>query len=464
MPKQSTIEVEKSVRTEDEIYHNIDILVNKSHEALAQMDDFSQEDVDKLCQVIEKVGEDNARYLAQMAVDETGRGKVEDKVTKNIYAAQTIWESMKDMKTVGVIEEDKQEGLMKIAEPIGVIAGVTPVTNPTSTVIFKAMIAMKSKNTIIFGFHPQAQKCCVETAKLIKEATAAAGAPENWIQWIEHPSLTATTALMNNPKVQMVLATGGPGMVKAAYSTGKPALGVGPGNGPSYIEKTADIEQSVNDIVLSKTFDNGMICASENSVVVDKEVYDQVKEAFLKRHCYFLKADEIKLFEEHFIDPRRGTVAGPMAGKSAVKIAEMCGVTVPADTQVIVAEYSGVGPKYPLSAEKLSPVFTLYKAENSAQAFKICTDLLNYGGRGHTAGIHTQNSKVIRKFAFAMSACRILVNSPAALGGIGGVYNNMMPSLTLGTGSYGANSVSHNITAKDLLNIKTVAMRRKPIL
>ncbi len=454
----------ENAETEAEIYKNVDTLVNKSHEALKKMADFTQEQVDYLCQVIAKVGEENARSLAEMAVEETGRGKVEDKVTKNIYASKTIWESMKDMKTVGVVDEEEKEGLIKIAEPIGVIAGVTPVTNPTSTVIFKAMIAMKSKNTIIFGFHPQAQKCCVATAKLIKEATVKAGAPDNWIQWIEHPSLTATTALMNNPKVQMVLATGGPGMVKAAYSTGKPALGVGPGNGPSYIEKSADIKEAVNDIVLSKTFDNGMICASENSVVVDQDIYDEVKDEFKKRHCYFLKPDEIKLFEEHFIDPRRGTVVGPIAGKSAVTIAKMCGVEVPADTQVIVAEYQGVGKNYPLSAEKLSPVFTLYKAQNAADAFKICTELLNYGGRGHTAGIHTKNDKVIRKFAFAMSACRILVNSPAALGGIGGIYNNMMPSLTLGTGSYGANSVSHNITAKDLLNIKTVALRRQPDL
>lgn len=358
------------------------------------------------------------------------------------------------------IEEDKELGLTKIAEPKGVIAGVTPVTNPTSTVIFKAMLALKTRNTIIFGFHPQAQKCCVETGKIIRAAAVAAGAPADAVQWIEEPSLDATTDLMTNPGVQTILATGGPGMVKAAYSSGKPAIGVGPGNGPSYIEKTANIDRAVYDIVLSKNFDNGMVCASENSVVVDTEIYDKVKEEFKKWNCYFLKKGEIKKFEEHFIDPRRGTVAGPVAGKSAYEIAKLCGVDVPKTTKVIIAEYKGVGRNFPLSAEKLSPVFTLYRAKNHDDAFKICTDLLNYGGRGHTAGLHSNDKKIIDEFAMKMDACRILVNSPAALGGIGDLYNNMLPSLTLGTGSYGANTFSHNIGAKDLLNIKTVARRR----
>lgn len=265
---------------------------------------------------------------------------------------------------------------------------------------------------------------------------------------------------MTNPGVQTILATGGPGMVKAAYSSGKPAIGVGPGNGPSYIEKTANIDRAVYDIVLSKNFDNGMVCASENSVVVDTEIYDKVKEEFKKWNRYFLNKGEIKKFEEHFIDPRRGTVAGPVAGKSAYEIAKLCGVDVPKTTKVIIAEYKGVGRNFPLSAEKLSPVFTLYRAKNHDDAFKICTDLLNYGGRGHTAGLHSNDKKIIDEFAMKMDACRILVNSPAALGGIGDLYNNMLPSLTLGTGSYGANTFSHNIGAKDLLNIKTVARRR----
>lgn len=455
-PKETQTEEEKK----KQIYDMVDNLVKRSHVALDEMANFTQEQVDKICEAVATAGEQNAYPLAKMAVEETKRGVVEDKTTKNMYASENIWNSLRHEKTVGVIEEDKELGLTKIAEPKGVIAGVTPVTNPTSTVIFKAMLALKTRNTIIFGFHPQAQKCCVETGKIIQAAAVAAGAPRDAIQWIEEPSLDATTDLMNNPGVQTILATGGPGMVKAAYSSGKPAIGVGPGNGPSYIEKTANIDRAVYDIVLSKNFDNGMVCASENSVVVDDEIYDQVKEEFKKWSCYFLNKEEIKKFEERFIDPRRGTVAGPVAGKSAYEIAKLCGVDVPKETKVIVVEYKGVGRKFPLSAEKLSPVFTLYRAKDHDDAFRICSELLDYGGRGHTAGLHSSDQKVIKEFSMKMDACRILVNSPAALSGIGDLYNNMLPSLTLGTGSYGANTFSHNIGARDLLNIKTVAKRR----
>ncbi|MCT3605141.1 bifunctional acetaldehyde-CoA/alcohol dehydrogenase [Lactobacillus acidophilus] len=455
---------QKETPTEEEkkkqIYDMVDNLVKRSHVALDEMANFTQEQVDNICEAVATAGEQNAYPLAKMAVEETKRGVVEDKTTKNMYASENIWNSLRHEKTVGVIEEDKELGLTKIAEPKGVIAGVTPVTNPTSTVIFKAMLALKTRNTIIFGFHPQAQKCCVETGKIIQAAAVAAGAPKDAILWIEEPSLDATTDLMNNPGVQTILATGGPGMVKAAYSSGKPAIGVGPGNGPSYIEKSANIGRAVYDIVLSKNFDNGMVCASENSVVVDDAIYDKAVEEFKKWGCYFLNKEEIKKFEEHFIDPRRGTVAGPVAGKSAYEIAKLCGVDVPKTTKVIVAEYKGVGRKFPLSAEKLSPVFTLYRAKNHDDAFKICSELLDYGGRGHTAGIHSSDQNIIDEFAMKMDACRILVNSPAALGGIGDLYNNMLPSLTLGTGSYGANTFSHNIGARDLLNIKTVAKRR----
>ncbi len=438
----------------------IDGYVEKAHVALDEMANFDQEQVDKICEAIASAGEQNSYLLAKMAVEETGRGVVEDKTIKNMFASENIWNSLRHEKTVGVIEEDKEKQLVKIAEPKGVIAGVTPVTNPTSTVIFKAMLALKTRNAIIFGFHPQAQKSCVKTGEIIREAAIKAGAPKDAIQWIEYPSLEATSTLMNHPNVQTILATGGPGMVKAAYSSGKPAIGVGPGNGPSYIEKTANIPESVYDIVLSKTFDNGMICSSENSVVVDEDIYNEVKDEFKSWNCYFLKPDEIKKFEEKFIDPKRGTVAGPVAGRSAYQIAKLCGVDVPEDTKVIIAEYKGVGKKYPLSAEKLSPVFTMYKAKGHEDAYKICTDLLNYGGRGHTAGVHSQDEKVIDEFSMKMDACRILVNSPASVGGVGDLYNNMLPSLTLGTGSYGANTFSHNIGARDLLNIKTVAKRR----
>ncbi len=460
MAKAQQNETPTEEEKKKQIYDMVDNLVKRSHVALDEMANFTQEQVDKICEAVATAGEQNAYPLAKMAVEETKRGVVEDKTTKNMYASENIWNSLRHEKTVGVIEEDKELGLTKIAEPKGVIAGVTPVTNPTSTVIFKAMLALKTRNTIIFGFHPQAQKCCVETGKIIQAAAVAAGAPKDAILWIEEPSLDATTDLMNNPGVQTILATGGPGMVKAAYSSGKPAIGVGPGNGPSYIEKSANIDRAVYDIVLSKNFDNGMVCASENSVVVDDAIYDKAVEEFKKWGCYFLNKEEIKKFEEHFIDPRRGTVAGPVAGKSAYEIAKLCGVDVPKTTKVIVAEYKGVGRKFPLSAEKLSPVFTLYRAKNHDDAFKICSELLDYGGRGHTAGIHSSDQNIIDEFAMKMDACRILVNSPAALGGIGDLYNNMLPSLTLGTGSYGANTFSHNIGARDLLNIKTVAMRR----
>lgn len=460
MAKAQQNETPTEEEKKKQIYDMVDNLVKRSHVALDEMANFTQEQVDKICEAVATAGEQNAYPLAKMAVEETKRGVVEDKTTKNMYASENIWNSLRHEKTVGVIEEDKELGLTKIAEPKGVIAGVTPVTNPTSTVIFKAMLALKTRNTIIFGFHPQAQKCCVETGKIIQAAAVAAGAPKDAILWIEEPSLDATTDLMNNPGVQTILATGGPGMVKAAYSSGKPAIGVGPGNGPSYIEKSANIDRAVYDIVLSKNFDNGMVCASENSVVVDDAIYDKAVEEFKKWGCYFLNKEEIKKFEEHFIDPRRGTVAGSVAGKSAYEIAKLCGVDVPKTTKVIVAEYKGVGRKFPLSAEKLSPVFTLYRAKNHDDAFKICSELLDYGGRGHTAGIHSSDQNIIDEFAMKMDACRILVNSPAALGGIGDLYNNMLPSLTLGTGSYGANTFSHNIGARDLLNIKTVAKRR----
>ena len=304
-------------------------------------------------------------------------------------------------------------------------------------------------------------KSSIKTAKILQEAAEKAGAPKNMIQWLPESSRENTTALLQHPKTATILATGGPSLVKAAYSSGNPALGVGPGNGPAYIEKTANIERSVYDIVLSKTFDNGMICATENSVVVDEEIYDKVKEEFQKWNCYFLKPNEIDKFTEGFIDPKRHQVRGPIAGRSANAIADMCGIKVPENTKVIIAEYEGVGDKYPLSAEKLSPVLTMYKATSHENAFDICAQLLHYGGEGHTAAIHTLDDDLATKYGLEMRASRIIVNSPSGIGGIGNIYNNMTPSLTLGTGSYGGNSISHNVTDWDLLNIKTIAKRRE---
>ncbi|GEP19223.1 bifunctional acetaldehyde-CoA/alcohol dehydrogenase [Pediococcus argentinicus] len=452
--------VAKKSQDEVKVEKVIDKMVEKSHVALDAMADFTQEQVDKICEAVALAALENHMKLAKLAVAETGRGIVEDKAIKNIYASEYIWNSIRHDKTVGVIKDDDETQIMEIAEPVGVIAGVTPVTNPTSTVVFKTLIALKTRNTIIFGFHPQAQQACVETGKILAKAAVEAGAPENAIQWIEEPSIEATSALMNNDGVATVLATGGPGMVKAAYSTGKPALGVGPGNGPAYIEKTADIKQAVNDIALSKTFDNGMVCASENSAVVDADIYAEVKKEMQHLGFYFAKKSEIKPLGEAVMDPNRHTVRGPVAGKSAYEIAKMAGITVPEDTKVLVAEINGVGVKYPLSGEKLSPVLSMYKVSGHEEAFKRCDELLNYGGLGHTASLHTTDDDLIREFGLHMKACRVLINTPSAVGGIGNIYNNMVPSLTLGTGSYGKNSISHNVSDFDLLNIKTVAKRR----
>ena len=465
MPANNKKQVEKNVLTEEEKKQNAQKLVNdiiaKSEAAFEQLRYYSQEQVDKICQAMALAAEEHHMDLAIDAAEETGRGVAEDKAIKNIYASEYIWNNIRHDKTVGIIEDNDENQTITIADPLGIIAGIVPVTNPTSTTIFKSIISAKTRNTIIFSFHRQAMKSSIKTAKILQEAAEKAGAPKNMIQWLPESSRENTSALLQHPKTATILATGGPSLVKAAYSSGNPALGVGPGNGPAYIEKTANIERSVYDIVLSKTFDNGMICATENSVVVDEEIYDKVKEEFQKWNCYFLKPNEIDKFTEGFIDPKRHQVRGPIAGRSANAIADMCGIKVPENTKVIIAEYGGVGDKYPLSAEKLSPVLTMYKATSHENAFDICAQLLHYGGEGHTAAIHTLDDDLATKYGLEMRASRIIVNSPSGIGGIGNIYNNMTPSLTLGTGSYGGNSISHNVTDWDLLNIKTIAKRRE---
>ena len=465
MPANNKKQVEKNVLTEEEKKQNaqklVDDIITKSEAAFEQLRYYSQEQVDKICQAMALAAEEHHMDLAIDAAEETGRGVAEDKAIKNIYASEYIWNNIRHDKTVGIIEDNDENQTITIADPLGIIAGIVPVTNPTSTTIFKSIISAKTRNTIIFSFHRQAMKSSIKTAKILQEAAEKAGAPKNMIQWLPESSRENTSALLQHPKTATILATGGPSLVKAAYSSGNPALGVGPGNGPAYIEKTANIERSVYDIVLSKTFDNGMICATENSVVVDEEIYDKVKEEFQKWNCYFLKPNEIDKFTEGFIDPKRHQVRGPIAGRSANAIADMCGIKVPENTKVIIAEYEGVGDKYPLSAEKLSPVLTMYKATSHENAFDICAQLLHYGGEGHTAAIHTLDDDLATKYGLEMRASRIIVNSPSGIGGIGNIYNNMTPSLTLGTGSYGGNSISHNVTDWDLLNIKTIAKRRE---
>ena len=439
----------------------IDELATKGVEALDAMANFTQEQVDHIVHQAAIAALDKHMYLAKLAVDETGRGIYEDKAIKNMYASEYIWNSIKYDKTVGVIAEDKEQGLVSIAEPVGVICGVTPTTNPTSTTIFKALIALKTRNSIIFAFHPSAQKSSAEAARIVRDAAIEAGAPKDCIQWIEEPSIEATGLLMNHPKIATVLATGGPGMVKAAYSTGKPALGVGAGNVPSYIAADAKVKRAVNDIILSKSFDNGMICASEQAAIVDAAIYDEVKAEFEAHQCVIIskKADIAKL-EKVVLNEARTAVNGAIVGHSAIEIAEKAGLKVPAGTKLLLAEIPDATMEHPLALEKLSPVLALIKSDGVEDGFKKAEGMLNLGGLGHTAVIHTENEELQLQYGIRMKACRVLVNSPSAEGGIGNIYNNMIPSLTLGCGSHGHNSVSHNVSSFDLLNVKTLSKRR----
>ena len=439
----------------------IDELATKGVEALDAMANFTQEQVDHIVHQAAIAALDKHMYLAKLAVDETGRGIYEDKAIKNMYASEYIWNSIKYDKTVGVIAEDKEQGLVSIAEPVGVICGVTPTTNPTSTTIFKALIALKTRNSIVFAFHPSAQKSSAEAARIVRDAAIEAGAPKDCIQWIEEPSIEATGLLMNHPKIATVLATGGPGMVKAAYSTGKPALGVGAGNVPAYIAADAKVKRAVNDIIVSKTFDNGMICASEQAAIVDAAIYDEVKAEFEAHQCVIIskKADIAKL-EKVVLNEARTAVNGAIVGHSAIEIAEKAGLKVPAGTKLLLAEIPDATMEHPLALEKLSPVLALIKSDGVEDGFKKAEGMLNLGGLGHTAVIHTENEELQLQYGIRMKACRVLVNSPSAEGGIGNIYNNMIPSLTLGCGSYGHNSISHNVSSFDLLNVKTLSKRR----
>ncbi|HBZ13101.1 MAG TPA: bifunctional acetaldehyde-CoA/alcohol dehydrogenase [Clostridiales bacterium] len=438
----------------------IDGYVAKAQKALNEFMALNQEQIDAIVKAMTLAGLDKHMELAKMAVEETGRGVYEDKITKNMFATEYVYHSIKNEKTVGVIAENDLEDYEIIAEPVGVVCGVTPVTNPTSTTMFKSLISVKSRNPIIFGFHPGAQKCSAAAAKIVLDAAVAAGAPENCIQWIEYPSIEATNALMNHPGVATVLATGGSGMVKAAYSTGKPALGVGPGNVPCYIHKSADLEQAVNDLILSKTFDNGMICASEQAAIVDKAIAPKFEKLMKKYGCYFAKPDEIKKLSDYCIDSEKGAVNPVIVGKPATWIAEQAGVKVPEGTKILLAKLEGVGPEYPLSREKLSPVLAYFIVDSTEEGIDRAEEMVMFHGMGHSAVIHANDEDVIQKYAATMKASRLIVNSPSSHGAIGDIYNTNMPSLTLGCGSYGGNSVSGNVTTVNLINQKRVAKRR----
>ena len=426
--------------------------------------EYTQEQVDEIFFAAATAANQQRIPLAKMAVAETGMGVVEDKVIKNHYAAEYIYNAYRHTKTCGVIEEDKSFGIKKIAEPIGVIGAVIPTTNPTSTAIFKTLIALKTRNGIIISPHPRAKNCTIAAAKIVLEAAVKAGAPEGIIDWIDIPSLEMTNLLMKESDI--ILATGGPGMVKAAYSSGKPALGVGAGNTPAIIDDTADILLAVNSIIHSKTFDNGMICASEQSVIVLDKVYAKVKKEFAARGCYFLKEDEIEKVRKTILI--NGALNAKIVGQRAAKIAEFAGVTVPAETKILIGEVTSVDLSEEFAHEKLSPVLAMYKAKNFEDALDKVEHLIEDGGYGHTASVYldavTERAK-IEEYSHRMKTCRILVNTPSSQGGIGDLYNfKLAPSLTLGCGSWGGNSVSENVGVKHLINIKTVAERRENML
>ncbi|MGE5581255.1 MAG: bifunctional acetaldehyde-CoA/alcohol dehydrogenase [Bacillota bacterium] len=444
----------------DEVARQVDELVAKAAAAQTKFMDYDQEKIDAIVKAMALAGIDKHMELARMAVDETGMGVYEDKITKNLFSTEEVYHDIKYEKTVGIIEENYEEGFMKVAEPIGIIAGVTPVTNPTSTTMFKCLISVKTRNPIIFSFHPKAIKSSIAAAKVMLEAAVAAGAPENCIGWIEKPSIEATNLLMNHPGISLILATGGTNMVQAAYSCGKPALGVGPGNVPCYIEKSANLKRAVTDLILSKTFDNGTICASEQSVIVDKEIDAKVKSLMTDYGCYFLKPEEVGRLSKVAIDAQHDSMSAAVVGQPAAKIAEMAGIKAPANTKILVAELEGVGPDYPLSREKLSPILAYYVVEGYRQGIKRCEEITEFGGLGHSAVIHSENQEVIEEFARRLRTGRLLINSPSSHGAIGDIYNTNTPSLTLGCGSMGRNSTTDNVSVHNLINIKRVALRR----
>ncbi len=448
---------------EQKVKQMIDDLMEKAKIAAEEYLKLDQETVNNIIKAMSMAGLEHHMELAKMAIEETGRGIYEDKITKNMFATEYIYHSIKYEKTVGIINENDEDDYVEIAEPVGIIAGVTPVTNPTSTTMFKSIIAAKTRNVIVFGFHPSAQNCSVRAAEILRDAAVKAGAPENCILWIQEPSVLATSILMHHPDVNLILATGGTGMVKNAYSCGKPALGVGPGNVPCIIEKTAKLKTSVNDLVMSKAFDNGMICASEQAVIVEKEIYQDFEDLMRKAGCYFVSPEEkekLKNVMFEYVDGRGDKLKSHIPGKSPYEIAELAGFEIPKDTKVIVVYEEGIGEGFPFSKEKLSPVLTYYIVDNFEEALDKAEKLIEYGGLGHSAVIHSEDREKILQFSEKMKAGRIIVNSPSTHGAIGDIYNTNMPSLTLGCGSFGGNSTTANVSSVNLINIKRVARRR----
>ena len=445
----------------------VDQLVARGQAALAAFGNFDQDQINYIVKKASVAALDQHGHLAKLAVDETGRGVFEDKATKNLFACEHVVNHMRHEKTVGIIREDDVQGLTYIAEPVGVVCGITPTTNPTSTTILKALIALKPRNPIIFAFHPGAQQPSAAAAQVVYDAAVKAGAPKHCVQWITQPSMEATNALMNHEGIATILATGGNAMVKAAYSCGKPALGVGAGNVPAYIEKTADVPQAVHDIVMSKSFDNGMVCASEQAAIIDKAIYDQTIAEFKSYHTYLVTPEEKALLEEFCFGAKANSkncseakLNSDIVGRSASWIAEQAGFTVPEGTNILAAEVSEVGPNEPLTREKLSPVLAVLKAKSTDQGIELAKQMVEFHGLGHSAAIHTASEELAQAYGQKIKAMRLIWNSPSTFGGIGNVYNAFVPSLTLGCGSYGKNSVGGNVSTEHLLNIKKVGRRK----
>ena len=462
--------LEKTLHASDKVetLEQLEVLISKVKKAQRIYETFSQEQVDKIFKAAATAANKARIPLAKMAVEETKMGVLEDKIIKNHVASEYIYNKHKNAKTCGIISEDKENGIKIVAEPLGILAGIIPTTNPTSTAIFKALIALKTRNAIIFSPHPRATKSTIEAARIVLEAAVKAGAPENIIGWIDVPSIELSNTLMTHPEIDCIIATGGPGMVKAAYSSGNPALGVGPGNVSAVIDETADIKMAVSSILMSKTFDNGMICASEQSVIVVEDVYEEVKKEFVYRGAYLTsKTEQKKMIDLPFIDPKRGTAHPDIVGQSAHRIAELSGFKTPENAKILLCERAKVDWNDPFSREKLSPILTMYKAKDYEEAAQMAYELVSKGGAGHSAALYTDERKSERINAYAemMPACRIIINSPSSQGGIGDIFNfKLEPSLSLGCGSWGGNAVSGNIGVEHLLNYKTVAERRENML
>jgi acetaldehyde dehydrogenase/alcohol dehydrogenase len=445
--------------------NTLEELISRVKKAQQQYANFTQEEVDRIFKRAALAANSARIPLAKMACGETGMGIIEDKVIKNHFASEIIYNKYRDEKTCGVIEKDECYGIEKIAEPLGVIAGIIPTTNPTSTAVFKTLLALKTRNAIILSPHPRAKKCTIEAAKIVRDAAIAAGAPEDIISWIEEPTLQASQALMQHPDIKLILATGGPGMVKAAYSSGHPSLGVGAGNTPAVIEKSAHIKMAVSSIMLSKTFDNGMICASEQSIIVENAIYDEFKQEFELRGAYFLQGEEIDRLRDILL--KDGRINADIVGQSVQKIAQLANITIPTDTKVLIGEVEKIGYDEPFAYEKLSPILAMYRADTFEDATEKAAQLVEFGGKGHTSSIYISpdKHKEITYFESKMETARVLVNTPSSVGAIGDLYNfRLDPSLTLGCGSWGGNSISGNVGVQHLLNIKTITERRENML